>query len=71
MAQAVYREGTTAVTVEMRVRFKKPVAVGRKVLVRGKVDERRGRLIRTTAALEDEEGLTLAEAEGKFLALSS
>ncbi len=56
------------VTARMELAFRRPVAVGQPVVVRGWVEEDRGRLVRARAELSDAaDGRLLAEAHGIFL----
>lgn len=56
-----------AVTAEMTVRFKKPVEIGTRVRIAGKVIETRGRILSTHGAVYDESGALAAEATARFL----
>jgi len=59
--------GETAVTAEMTVRFKKPVGIGRTVVLEGRVTGTKGRLVTCASTLADETGAVLAEAAGKLI----
>ncbi len=61
--------GQAAVTAEMTVRFKKPVRIGHKVIVDGRVVKTKGRVINCEATIRDEFGLELASASGKLIKL--
>ncbi len=68
MAHAVVASAGLAVTGELRVRLRgRGVPLGTPVVVRGRVVERRGRLIRAEAELRAPDGTLLARAEGKFM----
>jgi len=67
MSWAVIADGRLAVTAQMTLRFRRPVAVGKLVRVRGQVAEERGRLVQARAVLLDGEGAVLAEASGTFV----
>lgn len=71
MWYAAYGAGAFTMTAEFTVRFKEPVAVGSRLLLEGRVVERRRRLLEMTARLSDlASGRVLAEAQGKFLEVS-
>lgn len=71
MAKVLYMKGIKAVTAEMKTRFKKPVAIGKKLTVRGILNKKRRKLMYTEAYLEDEGGETLAFAEAKFMEIKN
>jgi uncharacterized protein (TIGR00369 family) len=67
MAHAcISREGN-AVTVELTVRFLKPVEVGQGVRVSGRVLEVKGRVMETEAEILGPQGQAVARARGRFL----
>jgi len=67
MAHAcISREGN-AVTVELTVRFLKPVEVGQSVRVSGRVLEVKGRVVETEAEVLGPQGQAVAKARGRFL----
>ena len=72
MNWAVTNEGDIAVTARMAVTYRRPLAVGRRVRVTARIDERRSRAIDTRAEIRqvDTEEL-LAEAEGRFMRVSA
>lgn len=55
----------TLVTAELSVRYRKPVPVGREVMVRGEVLERRRKVLKARALLEID-GALYAEAEARI-----
>jgi acyl-coenzyme A thioesterase PaaI-like protein len=60
-----------AVTAEISVRFKTPLAVGEEVTVTARVTDNRGRLVATTGAIaRDRDGATIATAAAKFVRVS-
>lgn len=71
MWYAVYGvAGAVTLTAEAAVRYRRRVAVGRAVVVRGTVLSRHGRLWACRAELQAaDDGSTLATATGKFLAV--
>lgn len=56
-------------TVELTVRFKRPVPAGRTVVVRGMAGELGGRLARGSGWIEDRNGTRLATADGVYFPL--
>ena len=69
MAKAVVATEVEALTAELRVRFRRHVASGSKVQIRGWIDSRNRRVIKTEAALAGADGTELAHAWASFLAL--
>ncbi|MFW6380963.1 MAG: PaaI family thioesterase [Bacillota bacterium] len=67
MAKVLSMQGISAVTAEMKIRFKKPVHIGEKLSIKGSLKKKRGRLIFTEARAEDEQGQIRARAEAKFM----
>jgi uncharacterized protein (TIGR00369 family) len=63
--------GEAAVTAEMTVRFKKPVRIGQKVFLEGRVIRVKGRLIDCESVLRDGAGTELASATGKLIKLAA
>ena len=67
MAHAcISREGN-AVTVEITVRFLKPVEVGQRVRVRGRVRAVKGRVVETEGEVLNPEGQEVANGQARFL----
>jgi uncharacterized protein (TIGR00369 family) len=62
-------EGEAAVTAEMTVRFKKPVRIGRRLTLEGRVVGAERRVITCESFLKDEDGTELASAKGKLIKL--
>lgn len=63
--------GKTAVTVEMTVRFKKPVEAGKEASVSARVTEVRGRIVTAEGQVIGSDGQVGAEATAKFLVSGS
>lgn len=61
--------GQVAVTAEMTVRFKKPVQIGEKLIVEGRVVGEKGRVIDCEGVIRDEAGQELASGVGKLIKL--
>ena len=56
-----------AVTAEMTVRYISPARIGEKLLIKGEVDNMKGRLIPTRAEIRNTQGHIVASATGKAL----
>lgn len=69
MAKAVVATEVEALTAELRVRFRRHVVSGSRVQIRGWIDSRNRRVIKTEAALTGADGAELAHAWASFLAL--
>jgi len=67
MWYAAYGQGGVTLTAEATVRYLARVPVGARVLGRGRVVGRHGRLWTCAATLERPDGQVLASAQGKFL----
>jgi len=67
MAWACTARGIQGVTAEMTVRFRKPLAIGRKVRGQGRIRGGHGRLVLTESRLLTESGELVAEASGKMM----
>jgi uncharacterized protein (TIGR00369 family) len=59
--------GTSAVTAEMTVRYKKPAAIGRKLILEGRVVDMSRRVVYCEAVLRDESGAEVAAGTGKLI----
>ncbi len=59
--------GSGAVTAELLVRFKKPVPIGQKAVLTGRVSSVKGRVAEAESELADESGTVLASATGKLV----
>ena len=67
MAHSCISEAEAGMTVEMQVRYLKPVAVGEKVRAVGEVEQARSRILETQAAIYDSSGEIVARGSGRFL----
>ena len=67
MAYACIFNGTLAVTASCEARFRKPVPLGQPLVLRGRIKERRRKLIYLEATLALEDGTLLATADGTFV----
>jgi len=71
MGWAAYHAGLPATTARLEVRYRRPLPLGERAVVRAWVAEARGRRVLAKAVLEDATGTVLAEARGLFLRLPS
>ncbi|MGE5605935.1 MAG: PaaI family thioesterase [Bacteroidota bacterium] len=69
MAHAVLSLRLKAVTARMGVSFKKPTRTGEPLAVKGRIIEKRGRIIKTAADIS-QNGTITAEATADFLLVS-
>jgi acyl-coenzyme A thioesterase PaaI-like protein len=67
MAWAVRGTGYRGVTARISARFCTPVPVGASITVRGRLAQRRGKVISARARVELDDGAVAAEAEGSFV----
>lgn len=67
MTNVLLQRNIAARTAQMEIRFRYPVPVGKKIAVRGRLEESRGRLHVVSAEIVHGRRL-LAEARGKFIA---
>ena len=55
------------VTAELTVRFKKPVRIGSRIILTGKMEKDNGKMVEASSELTDETGMVLASAKGKLV----
>ncbi len=67
MVKLVWDMGISAVTASLEVRLLKPVPVRRELTIRGRVDSQQGRIIYTSAEVEDSDGNVLARGKAKCM----
>ena len=67
MVKLLWDMGISAVTAALEVRMVKPVPVGRELTIRARVDSEKGRVIQTSAEVEDENGNVLARGKAKCM----
>ncbi|MBD5657583.1 MAG: PaaI family thioesterase [Candidatus Eremiobacteraeota bacterium] len=67
MAYAAGARGLLGVTADLKMRFRRPVPVGRELLVRGNVLWQRRNVLSTAATVTDGAGTLLASAAGSFV----
>ncbi len=69
MVYAAHTVREPAVTAEMTVRYKKPVPIGEKLEIQGRVTLHRGRFIKTEGVLKSQKGEILATATASYFAI--
>lgn len=69
MARPLNVNGINAFTAKMEVRFRSAAHIGEKLCVRGELVNHRGRMYEMKAAVTRENGETVAEAAGTFMAM--
>ncbi len=67
MAHACISSGQWAVTAELTVRYRTPVATGRTIRVEAAVTRSRARIVEAEGRITDPEGKVVAEAQARFL----
>jgi uncharacterized protein (TIGR00369 family) len=67
MAHACISQDVNAVTVDIQVRYLKPVEVGEHIRVLGKVASVKSRIIETEADVHDQAGEVVAQGRARFL----
>lgn len=68
MGWAMYAAGAWAMTARMEVKYRRPLPLGREVIVTGEVVRERGRVLDAAAQIIDAAGV-LVEAKGMFVRL--
>ncbi len=71
MAHAAGYAGYRGVTASMNVRFRKPVLIGRPLVVSGRVTWQRGNVLGVEADVHDENGTLLLHGDGHFVSRGS
>lgn len=67
MVKAISGQGVDVVTAKMETRFRRPVPLGRKLFVEGRIVSARKKLYEARGEIRDESGRVLAEASGLFM----
>jgi uncharacterized protein (TIGR00369 family) len=67
MAHSCLSEAMNGVTVDIQVRYRKPVEVGQRIRVCGWVSQVKSRIIETEAEVRDEAGEVVAAGNARFL----
>jgi uncharacterized protein (TIGR00369 family) len=70
MVKLLWEAGIPAVSASLEVKLTRPVSIGQTICIKGWVDSRKGRVIRTAASIEDQEGNVLARGRGKCVIVS-
>ena len=69
MIKAVAQKGLKCVTAELNIKFKKPALLKKEFTIKGKVNEKRRRIVSTEGCVVDSDGVTIATANGKFITI--
>jgi acyl-coenzyme A thioesterase PaaI-like protein len=69
MTKLAFSLGLDAVTGRLTVRFKRPLMVGEKITVTGRLTKESGRAIEAEATAVKDDGTVVAEAEGLLMRL--
>ena len=67
MTKLAFQLGMDAVTGRLTVRFKRPLMVGEKIIVTGRIVKESGRAVEAVASAVREDGTVVAEAEGLLM----
>jgi len=67
MAHSCISQAVTGVTVDIQVRYLKPVEVGERIRVYGRIARVKSRIIETEADVRNEAGEVVANASARFL----
>lgn len=59
--------GIPAYTARIEIRFRKPVRIGERIKIEGKIVNRRGRLYETVGTITTADGTVAAEAKAKMM----
>ncbi len=70
IGRATYRDGAMTVTASMNIRYRRPVPIGSRVRIVGRLVKDRGRILEGSGEALLDDGTVAAEAEGKFVPLS-
>ena len=67
MVKLIWDVGISAVTASLEVRMVRPGPVCRELTIRARVDSQKGRIIHTSAEVEDADGNVLARGKAKCM----
>jgi acyl-coenzyme A thioesterase PaaI-like protein len=67
MSRICWEMGRPAISAEMNVRWRKPVPIGRKTTIRGRIERQRGKLVEASARILLDDGTEAVAATGKLL----
>jgi len=65
MLKLLWDSGISAVTATLEVKLVRPVPIEGELFIKGRVDSEQGRLIHTSAEVENEQGTVLAKGRAK------
>ncbi|KPL02333.1 MAG: hypothetical protein AMJ90_06045, partial [candidate division Zixibacteria bacterium SM23_73_2] len=68
MIKAVLAKDLLAVTAQIEVKFKKPVMVGEKLFMEGRVKEKKGRIFLAEGKIINQDGVLVALGSAKYVA---
>jgi uncharacterized protein (TIGR00369 family) len=71
MAHSCISLAVNGVTVDIRVRYIKPVEVGERIRISGRVGRVKSRIVETEADVRDEAGEVVARANARFLNMTA
>lgn len=71
MIKALLAQKKYVMTVELNVKYIKPIYIGQKISFEGRLEKGRGRLYLTSGKAINEQGEMVAEATGKYLEVGS
>ena len=71
MVKLVWEAGVPAVSASLEIKLLRPAKIGQQIIIKGWVDSQKGRMIFTSARLEDTAGNVLAEGRGKCVRVQS
>ena len=70
MAHACISVLSHAVTAELTVRYRNPVEVGERIIIQGKIEKTRARIIETSGTITDSSGIVIATGTARFLRIT-
>ena len=66
MIKAVLSQNISAMTVEIKVKFKKPVWIGEKIYLQGEIVKEQGKIVFAQGEVKNQKGEMVALGEAKF-----
>ncbi|MBU2541332.1 MAG: PaaI family thioesterase [Candidatus Omnitrophica bacterium] len=70
MLNLLYRKNIYALTAELGVRFRKSSKVGEKLFFSSTIDEKKGKIIKTSAQAKNSNGQMIASAQAKCIVVA-
>lgn len=67
MIKAILAEDIFVVTAEMTIKYKRPVLIGEKLILIGKISDNKGKVYFTEGEVRDDKGTIYAVATGKYI----